>query len=215
MNALSTAAAVTVLATTTAAFGAQSKELSSSPSRLVSNAGPSAYRSHSAISGRQYNELDTSSDAASCRAKGEPVKGSATSAAFAATAAQDGMVEVALAELALQKSHSAQVRQFAKQMAKDYAQSNTRLDSIVKCEGLVLPTKLDATHKAAITRLEATSGEAFDQAYLKHIAEKHSKAVALLESASKSGDHEVAAFARNSLSMLQKHQERADDLRVG
>ena len=213
MNALSTAAAVTVLATSTAAFASHTTEQSFPPGRLVSNAGPGAYQYQSAISGR-HNEPDTSSDAASCQSKGEPLKGSATSTAFAATAAQDGMVEVALAGLALQKSDSDHVRQLAQQMAEDYARSNSRLDSIVKCEGLVLPTELDASHNAAITRLNATSGSAFDQAYLKHIGEKHSKAVALFESASKSGDHEVAAFARNGLSMLQKHQALAQDLRV-
>jgi len=208
MNALSTAAAVTVLATTTAAFATQTQ--SSPPSRLASKAGPSASLYHTGTTGR-HDERDASSDAASC--KGEAAKGSATSTAFAATAAQDGMVEVALAELALQKSSSHHVKQFAQQMAADYAQSNTRLETIVKCEGLVLPTRLDASHDAAIARLDATSDRAFDQAYLKHIGEKHSEAAALYESASKSSDEEVAAFARTSLSMLQKHQEVADNLR--
>jgi predicted outer membrane protein len=38
--------------------------------------------------------------------------------------------------------------------------------------------------------------------------------VALFESASRSADPELAAFARKGLSMLQEHQQLADNLRV-
>jgi predicted outer membrane protein len=87
------------------------------------------------------------------------------------------------------------------------------LDSIVECEGLVLPTELDANRNATIEKLNATPRSAFDSAYLKHIGEKHSRAVALFQSASRSGDPAVAAFAQKGLSMLQEHQELADNLR--
>ncbi len=183
MNAFSTAAALTVLAATTATFAAQP-------------------------------QAGANSSADSCHLKGGAPQASSTSTAFAATAAQDGVVEVALAGLALRKSHNDHVRQFAQQMVQDYAQSNGRLNSIVECEGLILPTELDAKHSAAIERLNVTSGSAFDKAYLKHIEETQSKAVALFESASGSGDPNMAAFARKGLSMLQEHQELADNLRV-
>jgi predicted outer membrane protein len=214
MNAFSTAAALTVLAATTAAFAAQTQAQPSPPSRLVPDTIPSSYQHQGSAVTRRDSEVGANSDAASCRLKGEAVKGSATSTAFAATAAQDGMVEVALAGLALRKSGNQEVRQLAQRMVQDYAQSNERLDSIVKCEGLVLPTELDAKHSVTIERLDATSGSEFDKAYLKHIGEKHSKAVTLFESASRSGDPDMAAFARNGLSMLQEHQELADNLRV-
>ncbi len=206
MNAFSTAAAITVLAGTTAALAAPTQEQPSPP-----NAAPSSYQYQAVPApGREK----ASSNTASCQLKGDATQGSATSTAFAATAAQDGMVEVALAGLALRKSSNDHVRQFAQQMVQDYANSNEQLDSIVKCEGLVLPTELDAKHSAAIERLNATSGSDFDRGYLKHIGERHSKAVALFESASGSGDPQVAAFARKGLSMLQQHQELADNLRV-
>jgi putative membrane protein len=214
MNAFSTAAALTALAATTAAFAAQTQKQLSPPNRLVPSAAYNSYQYPDSAASKRESQVDASSDAASCQLKGEPAKASAASTAFAATAAQDGMVEVALAGLALRKSHNNQVRQFAERMVQDYAQSNGQLDSIVKCEGLVLPTELDAKHNAAIERLDATSGNSFDRAYLKHIGEKHSRTVALFESASKSGDPDVAAFARSGLSMLQEHQDLANNLRV-
>ena len=167
MNAISTAAAVTVLAATTAAFAAQTPNEASPSSSAMRNAGADSYQ-------YQHSVASPSSDAASCQPKGEAVKGSATSTAFAAKAAEDGEVEVALAGLALRKSNNDQVRQFAKRVAQDYAQYNGRLESVVKCEGLVLPTKLEGKHTAAIERLEATSGRAFDRAYLMHIEEQQS-----------------------------------------
>jgi len=213
MNAFPTAAALTVLAATTAAFAAQTHEQPSPPSRLGTNAVQSSPQYRDSAASTRDSEIGANSDAAACQRQGEPVKDSTTSTAFAATAAQDGTVEVALAGLALRKSRNDHVRQFAQQMVQDYARSNGQLDSIVKCEGLVLPTELDAKHYAAIERLDATSGSAFDRAYLKHIVEKHSEAATLFESASRSGDPDMAAFARKGLSMLQEHQELADNLR--
>jgi len=187
MNAFTTTAALTVLAATTVAF-----------------AGPTGPDS----------AIGTQPDAASCQLKREAMQDAAPSTAFASTAAQDGMVEVALAGLALRKSDNDELRQFALKMVEDYAQSNGGLDSIVKCEHLILPTELDAKHNSLISRLDAKSGRSFENAYLKHIAEKHSEAVSLFASASLSGDPDVAAFARQGLLMLQGHQLLADDLRA-
>lgn len=211
MNAFSTAAALTVLAATTTAFAGPTPQQPSPSTRLASKAAPSSYQYQGSV---DSTRISASSDTASCKPKGKAAQGSATSTAFAATAAQDGTVEVALAGLALQKSRNDQVRQFARQMAQDYARSNGQLDSIVKCEGLVLPTRLDTKHNAEIESLYAPSGSAFDTAYLEHIGEKHFKAVALFQSASRSADPDVAAFARDGLSMLQEHQQLANNLRV-
>jgi putative membrane protein len=214
MNAFSTAAALTVLATSTAAFAAQTQAQPSLQRRSAPNATPSSgqYQDFGVL--RPDSEAAAKSGAALCQRKREARKDAATSTSFAATAAQDGMVEVALAALALRKSGDNQLRHLAEKMAQDYAQSNGRLDSIVKCEGLILPFELDAKHRALIRRLEVKSAGAFEEAYLKHIAEKHPAAAAVFESASLSRDPDVAAFARQGLSMFQGHQLLAGNLRA-
>ena len=214
MNTFATAAALTVLAATTTAFAVQTQEQSPAQSRPAANASSDPYQHQdSAVSGADAN-VAVQSGAASCRLKREPMKEAASSTAFAATAAQDGMVEVALAGLALRKSGDNQLRQFAQKVVQDYAQSNSGLDSIVKCEGLILPVALDAKHNALLRRLNAKSGRTFESAYLKHVAERHSESMALFEAASMSGDRDVAAFARKGLSMLEEHRLLANDLRV-
>lgn len=214
MNALSTAAALTVLAATTVAVPAQTGEQPSPQTRSVSNDTPGSYQHQHAGVFRPFSEVSAKSGAALCQHKREAMKDTATSTAFAATAAQDGMVEVGLAGLALRKSRNDQVQQLAQKMALDYAQANGGLDSIVKCEGLFLPTELDAKHDVLVKSFDAKSGREFDKAYLKHIVENSSEAVALFESASKSDDPDVAAFAQKGLSMLREHQLLADNLRA-
>ncbi len=214
MNTFATAAAVTVLAATTTVLAAQALEQPHAQSRSLPSASSGAYQHQDPAVPGPDGDVGSESGAASCRLEREAMKDAATSTAFAATAAQDGMVEVALAGLALRKSGDNQLRQFAQKMLQDYALSNGGLDSIVECEGLILPIELDAKHNGLIRRLDAKSGRAFERAYLKHVAEKHSETLALFESASRSGDPDIAAFARKGLSMLQEHQLLADNLRA-
>ena len=198
MNTFSTAAALTVLAATTVAFAAQPCP----QSRSAPDAAPGSYQHQDSEVPGWDTEAGAKSGAALCQLKRAAMRDAATSTAFAATAAQDGVVEVALAGLALRKSGDNQLRHLAERMVQDYAQSNSGLDSIVKCEGLLLPVELDAKHAALIRRFDVKSGGAFDEAYLNHLAEKHSAGVVVFESASTSRDPDVAAFARKGLSML-------------
>jgi len=138
----------------------------------------------------------------------------ATPTAFAATVAQDGMTDVALAGLVLQKSHNDQVRQFAQKIVHERAQSNLELQSIVEREGLILPTQLAAKYQALVSSLNVKSGGAFDRAYLEHAAKGHAAAIALFESASTSNDPDMAAFAQKTLSTLQQDGQLADNLRA-
>jgi putative membrane protein len=214
MYTFPTAAALTVLAATTAASAPQTQTQPPPQSRLAPNSAPSSYQHRDSGLLRPDGEVGPKSGAALCQLKRQALKDAATSTAFAATAAQDGMVEVALAGLALRKSGDGQLRQLAEKMIQDYAQSNGELDLIVKCEGLILPFELDAKNNELIRRLDVKSGWVFEEAYLKHIAEKHSVGMAVFEAASMSCDPDIAAFARNGLSMLQEHQLLADTLRA-
>ena len=184
MNVFSMATFLTVVAATAAASAPQTQAQPPPQSRSVLNAAP------------------------------ESMKDAAISTTFAAAAAQDGMVEVALAGLALRKSGDDQLRQLAEKMLQDYAQSNGRLDSIIEREGLILPFELDAKHNGSIGRFYVKSGRVFEEAYLKHIAEEHSVAMATFESASMSRDPDIAAFARKGLSMLREQRLLADHLRA-
>ncbi|HEY6925681.1 MAG TPA: hypothetical protein VI653_19530, partial [Steroidobacteraceae bacterium] len=110
MNTFSTAAALVVLTATAVAYAAQTQKQSSSQSGTVPNAATSPYQYDPTVSARD-SEIGDNSGAVSCQLKREALKDTATSTAFTAAAAQDGMVEVALAGLALRKTGDDQIRQ--------------------------------------------------------------------------------------------------------
>jgi putative membrane protein len=144
----------------------------------------------------------------------EAMTAGATPESFVKHAALDGMTEVELAKVALQKSKNDEVKQFAQKMSQDHSQANEQLMQIAKSKGISAPTKLDAKHEAMVKSLSAKSGAAFDKAYADHMAKDHSKAVALFQAASKSSDQDIAAFAQKILPTLQEHKQMADNLRT-
>ena len=216
MNALSTAAAAALLTAAATLANAQTQSQRPPQTHLYPNAASSPHQNkatHTSIK-EAFNANSANQSPASCSHNREAMKDTLTPTAFAAIAAQDGMVEVALGGLALQKSNNRQVKQFALGMVEDQGQVNQELQSIVERKGLILPTKLDAKYEANLRSLNAKSGAAFDNAYLEIMANDHAQAVALFESACKSSDPDVAAFARKALWTLQEHNQLAANLRV-
>jgi putative membrane protein len=133
-------------------------------------------------------------------------------ASFVKTAALDGMAEVELGQMALEKSQNDEVKQFAQRMVTDHGKANKELATIAKAKQLEVPTSLDAEHKQMMQTLSGKSGTAFDVAYSQHMRMAHAKAVALFESASKSPDDELGAFAKKTLPTLKEHKKMADNL---
>jgi putative membrane protein len=131
---------------------------------------------------------------------------------FVKKAALDGMTEVELGKIALDKSQDPMVRKFAQRMITDHSKANQELTSLAKAKGLAAPTTLDAEHQAMVTKLKGEDGAAFDKAYCEHMVMDHNKAVALFESAAKTPDSELAGFAKKTLPTLKEHRQMAESL---
>lgn len=131
---------------------------------------------------------------------------------FVTKAGQDGMTEVALAKLALEKSKNEKVRDFADRMVKDHGKANAELTGIAGKKGYTTPKQLDAEHQAMVAELKGRSGTTFDAAYSQHMQMAHDKAIALFEVGSTSSDADVAAFAQKTLPTLKEHKQMADTL---
>jgi putative membrane protein len=133
---------------------------------------------------------------------------------FVRAAAQDGMAEVELGKLALQKTQNEQVRSFADRMIKDHSKANAELASIAKQSNLTVPTEPGAQHKAMMQQLRGKSGAEFDAAYSKHMVEDHNKAVELFRMASTMDgfDKELQSFAKKTLPTLEEHRKQAKSL---
>jgi putative membrane protein len=133
-----------------------------------------------------------------------------TAPEFVEHAAQDGMAEVALAQLALAKGQDADVKQFAQLMVDDHSKANQELTSLATAKGIKTPTDTDAKHKAAADRLSKLSGAAFDQAYIQGMVDDHDHAVTLFRGYAEGGDDpELKAWAAKKLPTLQNHERLA------
>jgi putative membrane protein len=133
-------------------------------------------------------------------------------ATFVKAAAQDGMTEVELGKLAMDKSNNPAVKRFAQKMVQDHGAANAELSGIAKRKSLQVPAGLDQEHQGMVTQLSAKSGAAFDAGYAKHMAMGHTQAVALFQAEAQSSDPEFANFAKKTLPTLQEHKQMADRL---
>ncbi|MBD2037042.1 DUF4142 domain-containing protein [Leptolyngbya sp. FACHB-321] len=81
-------------------------------------------------------------------------------------AAQAGVGNIQLGQLALQRASAPQVKQFAQAEINEQTQAKTELARIGPQIGITPPTTPAPRHQAALARLSQLSGQEFDRAYL-------------------------------------------------
>jgi len=129
---------------------------------------------------------------------------------FIEEAAQGGMAEVQLGQLAQQKASSDQVKQFGKKMADDHQKANDELKKIASTKGITLPTDLSSSDRREYDKLQKKSGADFDREYMKEMVSDHKKDVKDFQSEGKSAkDPDIKNFAASTLPTLQQHLDLA------
>jgi putative membrane protein len=130
--------------------------------------------------------------------------------AFMTKAAEGGLAEVQLGQLAADKASSNDVKDFGKQMSDDHGKANDQLKSIAAQKGVTLPSDLNAKDKAEKDRLSKLSGEQFDKAYMQAMVKDHMKDVSEFKRESTTAkDTDVKNFASQTLPTLESHLEKA------
>lgn len=133
---------------------------------------------------------------------------SMTPSSFVSEAAMDGMAEVEAGNLALTRSQSEDVKQFAERMVIDHTKTNIELTQLATKKSIPLPKELDSKHKSLSDKLSKLSGAEFDREYVKTMVEDHEADVKAFQTQAESGsDPEVKAFAAKNLPTLQAHFE--------
>jgi putative membrane protein len=132
---------------------------------------------------------------------------------FMKKAAQGGLAEVQLGQLAVRKASSPKVKQFGQRMVDDHTQANDQLKQVAAQENVDLPQKPDMKDRATMARLEKLSGTRFDQAYMSDMVKDHQKDVADFQNESQNGkDPAVKSFAAKTLPTLQDHLQQAQQI---
>src|SRR4051794_14885166 len=131
---------------------------------------------------------------------------------FVMEAAQGGMTEVELGQLAAQKAASDDVKKFGQRMVDDHTKANDQLKQVASQKSITLPTDIGAKNKAVKDHLEKLSGAAFDKAYMTHMVQDHKKDVAEFQKEASSGkDADIKNFASQTLPTLQEHLRMAQE----
>jgi putative membrane protein len=126
--------------------------------------------------------------------------------AFMMKAAQGGMAEVELGNLAVANAQSDSVKQFGQRMVDDHTKANDELKSIAGQKNVTLPASLDAKDAAMKNKMSGLKGAAFDKAYVADMVKDHKKDIAEFEKEANSGsDPDVKAFASKTLPTLKEH----------
>ncbi len=92
---------------------------------------------------------------------------------FVRKAMQGSIAEVQLGELTLQKSSNDQVKQFARKMIDDHTKMNEQMRPVAQQLGVEIPTEVSKKDKSLMNKMQALSGAAYDQAYIKDMVKDH------------------------------------------
>jgi putative membrane protein len=127
---------------------------------------------------------------------------------FILAAAQGGMTEVKLGELAGQNGTRADVKEFGQMMVKDHSAINGDLKALAAQKGVTLPDSLDAKHQQMVDKMAALSGSAFDDAYIAAMVKGHKMDVKAFKAESAATtDVDIKSFVDKSLPVVQMHLE--------
>ncbi len=94
---------------------------------------------------------------------------------FLRRAAEAGIAEVKLGQLAIQKGSSDEVKSFAQKMVEDHTVLNRDLAQIADSMGVMLPKTVNKEDQAEYDKLNTLSGNDFDMEYLSLMVKDHHK----------------------------------------
>ena len=128
---------------------------------------------------------------------------------FILAAAQGGMTEVKLGELAGQKGTRDDVKAFGQLMVKDHTAINGDLKALATQKGVTLPGSLDAKHQGMVEKMAALTSSEFDAAYVADMRKDHMMdAKEFKAESAKTKDADIKAFVDKSIPVVGEHLKR-------
>ena len=132
---------------------------------------------------------------------------------FVMKAADGGMLEVSLGQLALKKGESKKVKDFAKMMIDDHTKVNGELMTLAKKKNVGIPAELSSTKKMMSDSLTSQSGNQFDMLYMNMMLASHEETIGLFQDEATGGkDADLKKWANSKIPALKHHLEMAKKL---
>jgi putative membrane protein len=138
---------------------------------------------------------------------------------FVSKAMQGSMAEVQLGQMTLQKSNNPQVKEFAQRMIDDHTKLNEQMKPVAQQLGVTPPDQVSKGDRKTMAKLQALSGPAYDQAYIKDMVKDHQQDLNDFQMEASSGQGQTAKDAASQGSKviaqhLQMAQQMAKDQNV-
>jgi putative membrane protein len=132
---------------------------------------------------------------------------------FVRKAMQGGMAEVQLGQMTLQKTNNDQVKQFAQRMIDDHTKMNDQMKPVAQQLGVDVPGQISKKDRATMAKLQALSGPAYDQAYIKDMVKDHKQDLSDFQMEASSGqDQTVKDAASQGSKVIAQHLQLAQQL---
>ena len=144
----------------------------------------------------------------------KPAHTAVSDAQFAKKAAQGGIAEVKLGQLAQEKGTSDSVKKFGQRMVEDHTKGGDKLKRAAAQENITLPDAISAKDIATYDSLSKLSGAAFDRAYARDMVKDHEEDIADFNKEANGGKNAaIKDFATQTLPTLQDHLKEAKEMR--
>lgn len=130
---------------------------------------------------------------------------------FIKQAMQSDMAEIQMGKLAQEKGGDQKVKDFGQTLVSDHQQNLDKAKSLAQTIGMTPPDAISAEQKATYNKLSKLSGRQFDREFAQHMVQDHRKDISEFERESKKSG-EVANFAQDTLPVLKKHLQIAEEI---
>jgi len=143
--------------------------------------------------------------------------GSNMVSAYVPNAAMGDMYEIQAADLAIEKSQNAKVKELAQMIKADHTMASNEFKALVPTAApdQTIPTALDQRRQGMIDNLRSAAAASFDMAYIDQQIAAHREAITLHEGFSNNTDHpQLAAHATKVLPKIRAHLQMAEQIKA-
>lgn len=134
---------------------------------------------------------------------------------FIKDAVEGNLAEIQMGQLAQQKGQTDGVKSFGQMLVTDHSANNEKAKQVAEQIGVTPPTEPSAKQKAQYDKLRKLSGAAFDRAFEKMMVMDHKQDIAKFKREAEKKNDPLAQYASETLPVLQKHLDTAEQLEQG
>ena len=131
---------------------------------------------------------------------------------FVTKAAEGGMAEVQMAQLAQSKAHSQAVKDLANRLYTDHSKAGDELKNIAGKANVTWPSSLNMKQQREYNKLQTLSGADFDREYVSYQIRVHKEDINMFQHEAEHGTNpDVKAWAAKNLPTLREHLHMAEN----